>query len=76
MKRLTLVCVVAASLLLYGAQAQQQAPPPFDPASPGAHDPVMAKEGDTYYVFATGRGVSRLASKDLKTWEVLPPVFA
>ena len=26
--------------------------------SPLVHDPVMAKQGDTYYLFATGEGVS------------------
>ena len=33
------------------------------------HDPVMAKEGDTYYLFATGMGVSVMSSKDMKTWK-------
>ena len=39
-------------------QGQQQQPRRnvFDPTNPGAHDPVMAKEGDTYYVFTTGNG--------------------
>ena len=37
-----------------------------------AHDPVMAKEGDTYYVYATGMGIQQMTSKDRKTWTVLP----
>lgn len=41
-----------------------------------AHDPVLILEGDTYYVFTTGRGIQVMASKDLETWERLPPVFA
>jgi len=36
----------------------------------------MAKEGDTFYVFYTGGGINRLASKDLKTWERMDPVFS
>ena len=40
------------------------------------HDPVLIEQGGTYYVFFTGRGVSVLASRDLKTWEPRPPVFA
>ena len=40
------------------------------------HDPVMIKQGDTYYMFATGNGISVASSKDLKTWQVLRPVFA
>jgi arabinan endo-1,5-alpha-L-arabinosidase len=41
--------------------------------SPGVHDPVMAKEGDTYYVFHTGGGV--WSSKDMITWKREKPVF-
>lgn len=41
-----------------------------------AHDPVMIKQGDTYYMFATGNGIAVAASKDLQTWQPLRPVFA
>lgn len=34
------------------------------------HDPVMAKEGDTYYLYATGMGIQRMTSKDRKKWTV------
>lgn len=33
------------------------------------HDPVLAKQGDTYYLFATGHGISVMSSKDLKNWK-------
>lgn len=44
------------------------------------HDPVIMKEGDTYYVFATGgrrgRGYVPIhASKDLRHWSVIGHVF-
>ncbi|MFT3784126.1 MAG: arabinan endo-1,5-alpha-L-arabinosidase [Nibricoccus sp.] len=39
------------------------------------HDPVMAKEGDTYYVFSTDPGVKFYASKDMKTWKLADRVF-
>lgn len=39
------------------------------------HDPVMAKHGDTYYLFCTGMGISMFSSKDLKTWKKEPSVF-
>jgi arabinan endo-1,5-alpha-L-arabinosidase len=42
----------------------------------GVHDPVIIKQGDTYYVFATGNGVPLLESRDLKTWERGGRVFA
>lgn len=39
------------------------------------HDPVMIKEGDTYYLFCTGRGISVYSSKDMKSWKSEKPVF-
>ena len=39
---------------------------------PMVHDPVMAKDGDTYYIYATGMGIQQMTSKDRKTWTVLP----
>ena len=39
------------------------------------HDPVMIKEGDTYYVFATGRGVSIKTSQDRILWKDAGRVF-
>lgn len=44
--------------------------------NPFVHDPVMAKQGDTYYLFATGDGISVMSSKDLKTWKFEKPVFS
>lgn len=41
----------------------------------GAHDPVMIKEGDTYYMFCTGRGISKFSSKDMKHWKEDKPVL-
>jgi arabinan endo-1,5-alpha-L-arabinosidase len=41
-----------------------------------AHDPVIAKDADTYYLFTTGRGVRVKSSKDLKSWQDETPVFA
>lgn len=42
---------------------------------PGAHDPVMIKQDQTYYLFATGRGIPVWSSKDMKTWQKEAPVF-
>jgi arabinan endo-1,5-alpha-L-arabinosidase len=41
-----------------------------------AHDPVMIKQNDTYYLFTTGNGVSRYSSKDMKNWRKESPVFS
>lgn len=40
------------------------------------HDPVMIKEGNTYYLFATGWGINVWSSVDMKSWKKQPPVFA
>ena len=39
------------------------------------HDPVAIKEGNTYYIYCTGRGISTFSSPDLKNWEQGPQVF-
>lgn len=39
------------------------------------HDPVLAKEGDTYYLFSTDPGIKFYASTDLKTWKLADRVF-
>lgn len=36
---------------------------------PNVHDPVMAYEDGTYYMFTTGMGVGVMSSKDLKSWK-------
>ena len=43
--------------------------------NPDVHDPVMAKEGDTYHVFGTNGGIVRWSSKDLINWKKEAPVF-
>ncbi|MEN3323670.1 arabinan endo-1,5-alpha-L-arabinosidase [Mariniflexile soesokkakense] len=40
------------------------------------HDPVLQKQGDTYYLFCTGRGIDCFSSKDLKNWNREPAVFS
>jgi arabinan endo-1,5-alpha-L-arabinosidase len=39
------------------------------------HDPVMIKEGDTYYIFSTGKGIPIKTSKDKVTWKNSGVVF-
>ena len=34
-----------------------------------AHDPVMIKQNDTYYLFVTGNGLMMYSSKDMKNLE-------
>jgi arabinan endo-1,5-alpha-L-arabinosidase len=44
----------------------------FTTDNPMVHDPVMAKEGDTYHIYSTGMGIQQMTSKDLKTWTISP----
>jgi arabinan endo-1,5-alpha-L-arabinosidase len=39
------------------------------------HDPVMTRQGSTYYLFSTGMGISVWSSNDLKSWRKEAPVF-
>lgn len=39
------------------------------------HDPVVAKEGDTYYLFSTGPGITIYSSSDLQAWQLRGRVF-
>ena len=40
-----------------------------------AHDPAMAKEAGTYYMFCTGPGISVRSSKDKSHWSLPTQVF-
>lgn len=39
------------------------------------HDPAMAKDGNTYYVFSTGPGITFYSSTDLKHYQLAGRVF-
>ena len=45
-------------------------------SDPWVHDPVMAKEGDTYHLYFTGRNISSMSSKDLASWRFERSVFS
>ena len=40
------------------------------------HDPAMAREGKTFYVFSTGPGIPFYSSTDLKHWKKAGEVFS
>ena len=63
-------------MLAQGPQRQGQRMP-FVTDMPMVHDPVMAYEDSTYYIFATGMGIQKMTSKDRKNWTVHPePVMS
>ena len=45
-------------------------PTDFQTDTPMVHDPVMAYEDSTWYIFATGMGIQQMTSRDRQTWTV------
>lgn len=71
----TIVCVL--SVLFTTAQGRGDSVGTIKPTrQTGVHDPVMIKEGNTYYLFCTGFGISVFSSTDLQNWKKEKPVFA
>ena len=70
-----LLCCSGAILLAQAPQAYK-----LQGDFPGTHDPSIAQEGKTYYVFATGRApdggqLAIRCSEDLRTWRICGQVF-
>lgn len=65
-KTLFIIGIMLVSLM-FVSQAQE--------VLTNAHDPVAIKEGDIYYVFATGNGIKVMSSSDKKNWTAIKPVF-
>ncbi len=80
-KLYVLMAGVLLATPLWGQDSQDVAKrrrptPRFDVTNPDVHDPVMAWEGDTCYIFSTGFGVSVMSSTDMQTWNPESPVFS
>jgi arabinan endo-1,5-alpha-L-arabinosidase len=70
----SLVAILALALCI---PAVAQPPRGFAPDPSRVHDPsTIVREGDDYWLFATGFGVASRRSKDLIQWEPGPAVFA
>ena len=69
MKRNILLLMVtswlAGTVCIAQPPQRKNLPPQLPLKDVMAHDPVMAKEGDTYYLFYTGMGISVMSSKNL-----------
>ena len=74
MRRILLILVVLTVSYSLNAQSSKRyrLRKAFQTETPMTHDPVMAYEDSTYYLFATGMGIQQMTSKDCKTWTVLP----
>ena len=77
MKTLHLLIIATAAINTLAAQAQRQhrRHMAFVTDTVMVHDPVMAREGDTYYLFSTGHGLQWATSKDRRSWVVQPTPY-
>jgi len=80
-----LSCLLYISICLTMMTSAAQTPPDDPPvATPRegywadvlAHDPVVTRQGDIWYLFITGPGISVYSSRNLDTWKTEAPVFA
>ena len=68
-----MITAMLLSFLTAMAQLHGQRPTkPFQTDTMMVHDPVMALENGTYYLYATGMGIQMATSTDRKTWTVYP----
>lgn len=82
-KAFTLVFFSLFTTLIFAQQdSLRHRPAPIDPSKlppytlpVRVHDPVMIRQGDTYYMYSTGPGIDVKTSKDLVNWTGLGPVF-
>ncbi len=78
---LLLIACLFSCASLFGQDEAPDAPVAAWPSEPIptrkvlAHDPVMARDGDKYYVFTTGPGITVWVSGDMKTWLRRPALF-
>jgi len=74
MKRKTLLGLLPILLACCTSAAAQQGRhmprAPFTTDTPMVHDPVMALEDSTYYIFSTGMGIQQMTSRDRRSWTV------
>jgi len=75
--------ILTTALLLFLGNYSIAQPPQFNKiiennglkGNLNVHDPVMIKQGNTYYVFSTGRGISVKTSADRINWKNAGRVF-
>lgn len=68
------VPLLVSALLLTPASAQAETEQ-IDQTIRNVHDPAVAKEGDSYYLFSTGAGIPVRCSDDMETWTLCSRVF-
>lgn len=67
-----LMCVWMIPCATAVAQGTSCQHPPVRSLRPFVHDPVMAYEDSTYYLYSTGVGITRFTSHDRQEWTLDP----
>jgi len=73
MRKLTIILLSLLCLQGYGQRIEVGTVLPTRQTP--VHDPVMIKQGSTYYLFCTGFGIAVWSSSDMQTWKKEKPVF-
>jgi arabinan endo-1,5-alpha-L-arabinosidase len=76
MKKSLFLLAFSIAAVVHAQQRQSSVGAITTTAQTTVHDPVMIKEGNTFYLFCTGFGISVFSSTDLQNWKREKPVFA
>ncbi|RXK61994.1 arabinan endo-1,5-alpha-L-arabinosidase [Lacibacter luteus] len=76
MKKSLFLLALTIAAVVHAQQRQSSVGTVTTTAQTPVHDPVMIKEGNTFYLFCTGFGISVFSSTDLQNWKREKPVFA
>lgn len=68
----SLACLALLGGSVATAHAQTASVTPIVVDTPMVHDPVMAQENGTYYLFCTGHGITQMTSTDRHHWTISP----
>jgi arabinan endo-1,5-alpha-L-arabinosidase len=69
------VLLVLSAVILGGTSVPAADLPAEEVKQIDVHDPAMARDGDTYYLFSSGPGITYYSSKDMKIWKLEGRVF-
>ena len=67
--------VLVTFLLALSLQFGWSQPLELEGSTRAVHDPVIMQQGDRYYLFSTGPGITIRCSDDLLTWELCSAAF-
>jgi arabinan endo-1,5-alpha-L-arabinosidase len=76
MKKFVTILLVLIVQLSFAQRKEDTAGTITPTRQTAVHDPVLIKQGNTYFLFCTGWGISSFSSIDMQNWKKEKPVFA